>query len=470
MKTADLNDQRLNARLNTLLDQLAARPTASIPAACGGCAEMTAAYRFFNNGKATYEKIMQPHLEATRQRMAEQPVVLLVQDTTELDLTRPEKQVEGVGLLDGNARRGLLSHVLHAFTSDGTPLGTVHSEPWTRDENAVASSSLSRAERAAMPIEQKESYRWVEAMQRAQEEARRAPATTFVCVGDSEADIYELFAQGAAEPQLRWLVRACQNRALQPGEETAEKYVRQQVLSTPVLFTQKIKVRGRTAKVACETRGRRQPRKSRETEVAVRATSVTLRPPWRADRTLPAVTVNVIAVTEVNPPADDEPIEWILITTLPITDIEQVREIIQYYVVRWTIEIFFRVLKGGCRVERRKFEHIDRLLSCLAIYMIVAWRTLFVCRMGRSCPDIDCEAIFDPAEWKSVWKVVKRTAPPRTPPRLQEMVRMIAQLGGYVNRQRDDPPGPQTVWLGLQRMHDMALCWKLFGPDSRQDE
>ena len=471
MKTVELNDRRLNERLITLLDQLAAKPTASIPAACGGGgAEVMAAYRFFDNDKATYEGIMQPHLEATRLRMAEQQVVLLVQDTTELDLTRPEKQVQGAGLLDGNARRGLLSHVLHAFTPDGTPLGTVQSEPWTRDDDAVTSNSLSRAERAATPIEEKESHRWVVAMQHAQEEARRASATTFICVGDSEADIYELFAQGAADPQMQWLVRGCQNRAVQKDEETAENYVKERVLSQPVLFTQKINVRGRTAQVACETRGRRQPRKSRETEVAVRAASVTLRPPRRPDRKLPPVTVNVVAVAEVNPPADDEPVEWILITTLPIADVEQVREIIQYYVVRWMIEIFFRVLKGGCRVEGRRFEHVDRLLTCLAIYMIVAWRTLFVCRMGRSCPDIDCQAIFEPAEWKSVWKVVHRTDPPRTPPSLGEMVRMVAQLGGYVNRKRDDAPGPQTVWLGLQRMHDMALCWELFGPDSRQDE
>lgn len=470
MKTADLNDERLNRRLNALLGQLAARPTASIPAACGGYAEMTAAYRFFDNDKATYDKIMQPHLDSTRQRMAQQPVVLLVQDTTELDLTRPEKQIEGAGPLDGKARRGALMHVLHAFTPDGTPLGTVHSESWARDDTAITSSSLPRHERAKTPIEEKESHRWVVAMRRAQEEASRAAATKFICIGDSEADIYEVFVEGATEPQTPWIVRACQNRALQKDDETAEKHLREQALAQPVLFTQEINVRGRKAKVSCETRGRRQPRESRETEVAVRAARVTLRPPWRSDRTLPPVTINVVAVTEIDPPADDEPVEWLLVTTLPIDTIEQVRQIIQYYTLRWMIEILFRVLKQGCRVEARRFEHLDRMLSCLAVYMIVAWRALFVCRMGRSCPDVDCEAVFDPAEWKAVWKVVRRTNPPSTPPRLEDMVRMIAQLGGYVNRPRNDPPGPQTVWLGLQRMHDMALCWQLFGPNTRQNE
>ena len=130
------------------------------------------------------------------------------------------------------------------------------------------------------------------------------------------------------------------------------------------------------------------------------------------------------------------------------------------------IEVFFRVLKSGCRVEDRRFEHIDRLLTCLAVYLVVAWRTLFVCRMGRSCPDISCEAVFEPAEWKSVWKVMHRQDPPRQAPTLQAMLQLVAQLGGYVPRKKS-LPGPQTVWLGLQRTHDFALCWERFGPESR---
>ena len=471
MKTADLDDERLNDRLRSVLDHLAARPTASIPAACGGYAEMTGAYRFFDNEKASFEKILQPHIEATRKRMASESVVLLVQDTTELDVTRPEQQVSGAGPLDGKTRWGAFLHDLHAFTPDGTPLGTVHAVAWTRDEHAVRSRSLSRAQRAATPIEQKESYRWVQALRRAAEEANRCPGTKFVCVADSEADIYEVLVEGTAQPSnASWILRAGQERALQEDDaQESEKYLREQALAQPVLFTHEIKVRGRTAKVSCEDRGRRQPRESREAEVAIRATQVTLRAPWRADRKLPDVTVNVVLVTEIDPPADDEPVEWILVTSLPIAEVEQVRTVIQYYCARWMIEILFRVLKSGCRVEQRLFEQIDRLLSCVAVYLIVAWRTLYVCRLGRSCPDTSCEAVFEPAEWKAAWKVVCRKNPPRQPPTLGEMVRIVAQLGGYVNRKRKDPPGPQTVWLGLQRLHDLALCWQLFGADARRE-
>lgn len=132
------------------------------------------------------------------------------------------------------------------------------------------------------------------------------------------------------------------------------------------------------------------------------------------------------------------------------------------------VEVFFRVLKSGCRVEQRRFEQVDRLLPCLAVYLIVTWRTLYVCRLGRSCPEISCEAVFESGEWQSVYQVVRREKPPKEPPKLQEMVRMVAQLGGYVNRKRDDEPGPQTVWLGLQRLHDIALCWQVFGPGAHE--
>ncbi len=309
-------------------------------------------------------------------------------------------------------------------------------------------------------------------LRQAREEALRNPATRLICLADSEADIYEVMVEGMREPgTIDWIIRACQNRALllENSQKHAEHYVRDAVLSRPALFERTIQVRGRKAKVACETRGRRQPRKSRKAVVAVRAMRLTLRPPFRPDHRLPAITINVVSVSEVNPPPNDEPVEWLLLTSLPIDDIEQVQRVIQYYCVRWMIEVFFRVLKSGCRVEERLFEYMDRLLTCLAIYVIVAWRTLYVCRLGRSCPDISCEAVFEPAEWKSVWKVMRRENPPAHPPPLGMFIRLVAQLGGYVNRKRADPPGPQTLWIGLQRMHDFATCWLMFGPDAQRE-
>jgi hypothetical protein len=468
LKTVDLHDKRLNRRLGKVLSQLSVRPTASIPAACGGLAEMMAAYRLFDNPKATFERILQGHIDATRQRVAQQAVVLLVQDTTELDWTRPEQQVEGAGPLDGDTRRGAFLHPLHAFTPDGTPLGTLQARTWARAEGVVC-ASLSRAQRAAIPIEAKESYRWIETLRQAQVEAGNCPGVHCVCLADSEADIYELLAEGmAAPPDVDWIVRACQDRALcpTPGRNAEPGRLREQVLSAPVLFAQTIHVRGRPAKVACEKRGRRQPRQSRSAVVEVRAGRVRLRPPSRPDRQLPVVELNAVLAREVGAPAGEEPVEWLLLTSLPIAELEQVRQVIEYYCVRWMIEVLFRVLKSGCRIEERRLEHIDRLQACLAVYLIVAWRTLCVCRLGRGCPEVSCEVLFEPAEWKPVWKMTRRAALPGTPPTLGEMVRLVAQLGGYVDRKGSGPPGPQTVWIGLQRMYDLAQCWRLFGPDA----
>lgn len=474
MADVNLNDRRLNGRLAEILTDLAERPTASIPAACGGQAEMAAAYRFFDNPKATYAKILEPHAAKTCERVRAQQVVLAVQDTSEVELTRPQQQVVGAGPLADESRQGIFLHLVEAFTPDGTPLGQVWSHTWARDAATLDwSAKDKRDQRRAAALADKESFRWLAGLRRTRALAEACPGVTCVCVADSEADIYELFAEprGDSNP-VHFLIRLCQNRALAATEPAADgeqaRLIRERVAATPRLFTKELQVRGRAAKVACEERGRRQPRQDRQAVVEVRATTMTLRPPWRPAGRLPEVTVHVVQVRELNPPADDEPVEWLLVTTLPIDSIEQVRELIQYYCGRYLIEVFFRVLKSGCRVEQRRFERVERLERCLAVYLIVAWRTLYMCRLGRSCPDLSCEAVFEPSEWQAVWSIVHRQPLPEQPPRLQDLICLVAQLGGYVNYpKRKDPPGPQTIWLGMQRMYDLAWAWETFGPGAK---
>lgn len=468
MENADLEDRRLNRRLTRILSDLGERPTASIPAACGGYAEMTAAYRFFDNDKVTWQRILQPHYDRTRQRAAGQDVVLLVQDTTELDLTRPQQQVRGAGPLSATTRRGVFVHPLQVFTTDGTPLGAAWVDLWARPEDTATPQEKEQWRREA-PIEDKESYRWLEGLRQARAVAQQLPQTTCVCVADSEADIYEVFAEPRGEHPVHWLVRAAypDRCTASPAADAAAaaRHLRERALGGTLLYTEEIAVRGRPAKVGCDKRARRQPRQDRTARVEARATTLSLQPPRRPAGELPPVTVNVVLVRETDPPAGEEPVEWLLLTTLPIGDAEQVRRVVQYYRTRFLIEVYFRVLKSGCRVEQRLFEAVERLLPCVAVYLIVAWRTLMLCRLGRSSPDLNCEAVFEPSEWRAVWAVVRRTAVPATPPRLAEMLRLVARLGGYIDRpDREDPPGPQTVWLGLQRMRDLARAWETFGP------
>ena len=468
MRNVNFEDRRLNERMQEVLSQLGKRPTASIPAACGGHAEMTAAYRLFDNDNVTFERILAPHAEATRARMALQRTVVLAQDTTEVDLTRPEQQVNGAGPLGAGARRGMFLHVMHAFCEDGTPLGTLGATAWARPEGA-GNGALTRKRARALPIQQKESYRWVETLRQAQAEARLCPATQLICVGDSESDIYEVLAQAQSGPKnADWIVRAGKDRVVMPdGDET--RRLREKVAAQPALFTQTINARGRKAQVACDHDRRRRPRKSREATIEARAASgVILQPPWRPGGRPAPVIVNVVLALEKNSPPNDAPVEWLLLTGLPVDAPERARDVIGFYCLRWMIEIFFRVLKSGCRVEERLFEQIERFEACLAVYLIVAWRTLYVCRLGRTCPEIDCESIFDPAEWKAVWTVARRGPLPSSPPPLGEIILLVAELGGYVTR-KNSPPGPQTIWIGLQRTQDFAHCWRTFGPDARKD-
>lgn len=465
VRGAQFGDRRLTKRLGKIVERFGAKPNMSIPAATEGRAEMEAAYRFFDNSKVTREAILKPHIAATGQRIRQNDVVLLVQDTTELDLTRPEQQVVGAGPIECASRRGAFHHPLVAFDTNGVPLGTVWSKSWAREEGETELTTEEKQKRRRKtPIEEKESIRWLEGVRAAREVAERFPQTEVVCVADSEADIYELFAEPRTtqhDGELQLIVRGCHDRTLSNQQERVLETVR----GTPCLYTGSVDVSSRRSKTPLETRKRRTQRDARIAEVEIRAATVTLRPPHRPDRKLPEVTVNVVLVEETNPPKGQTPIQWILVTTLPIETSDQVKAIVAYYCIRWQIEVYFRTLKSGCRIESRYFERLGRLLNCVAVYSIVAWKVLYLCRLSRDCPELDCEVVFEPSEWKSVYMAVRNEEPPTEPPTLNEIIRMVASLGGYVIR-KSTQPGTQTLWLGLQRLHDLSTAWQSFGPDS----
>ena len=216
--------------------------------------------------------------------------------------------------------------------------------------------------------------------------------------------------------------------------------------------------------IRASKRVRTASRDARVAETEVRSRTVTIVPPKRLRSDYSSITVNLVLVKEAAPPSGEIPIQWLLITTLPIETNEQVQAVITAYALRWQIEVYFKTLKSGCRIESRYFERLPRLLNCLAIYSIVAWKIMQLCRLSRECPDLSCEVIFEPCEWKSVYMAVRRQPPPKTPPTLNEMVKMIASLGGYVIRKSTNP-GTQTLWFGMQRLHDLSMGWTTFGPD-----
>lgn len=470
IQDVDLFDKRLELRFRTLLDSLSQASTASIPAACNDRAEMVAAYRFFDNEKVQFENIVTPHIESSYRRINRQKTVLLVQDTTELDLTRPHSEVTGAGPLHNGNRCGALLHLLHAFTTDGTPLGTVRAEAWTRcprtEEPAPRrGSSEQRVRIKNTPFEEKETFRWLTTAQHCSDVKTHVPKTQLVMLADRESDITEVIDLCRNQSEFDWIIRSDAGRILNKDRQSDPSIaVREALRQTKPQLSRKLEVRERHSWGSATVKHRpgKADRRARSVAVTVHGGKVTLNDPRAGKRE--GVTVNAVLVRETKPTLADEPIEWLLLTSLPIDSREQLEQVIEYYLQRWMIELFFKVLKSGCRIESRRFEHIDRFLPALGLYLIVAWRSLYICRISRTRAEGSCTQLYTTAEWKSVWQVVKRQAPPKKPPTLLEMTKLMAQLGGYVNRRSAGPPGPQSVWLGLQAMHLIATCWTTFGP------
>jgi hypothetical protein len=439
MQTADLGDERLNARLASFLGRLADRPGDSIPAACRGLAETMAAYRFLDNEKVTFDKVLQPHQDATLQRMQGCPVVLLAQDTTEMD-----KWVnlgpKGLGTLKSQQKFSRRLHPTIAFTPERICLGVVEARWWSRDTPSP------RKERRDKGIDEKESRRWIDSYQSSCAVQGQLPQTLVVNLADAEGDLYEWFVdhqEFSPDTRAQWIVRAAQNRRVLESETGKLWSTLEQA---PALGTLKIEVKARPQRPA------------RLADVTLRSASVMLRAPQRVGHQLPCVSINAVLAREENAADGVEPLEWLLLTSLPVNSLEQASTVVEWYGVRWSIEVFFNVLKNGCQVSRLQLETEDRLLPCIGLYLITTWRVLYSLMLGRACPQLSCEMVFEASEWRAAYIVVKRCQPPDTPPSLGEMVSLVTSLGGYLGRKNDGPPGPKAMWVGLQRIREFVIA------------
>ena len=450
LKGIDLGDERLNQRGARILETLGADPAASVNAACGGWSETIAAYRFFDNPAVEPDRILQPHLAATIRRMKEHPVVLIAQDTTELDFSAHPPG--DAGCLNKEDRFGFYDHTHLALTPQRLSLGVVGSEQYSRTPESLGKTK----ERANLPIEEKESFRWLGGYRLASDLAGECPDTQIVSVADSEADIYDIFLEAEAHPTpADFVIRAKEARCTPERDPDSGPAVYRKMRDE--VSASEVRVR-RTVNLP-----RTPKRKAREAELEILAVRVTLKPP-HARSGLGAVTLNVVLVEEVNGPGDGTDVSWLLLSTLPIESVDEVLRVIDYYLARWIIEVYFRVLKTGCRVEKIQLETTSRVKNCLAFYKIIAWRVMHLTYLNRECPSLPCTALFDDCEWKSVWRVTTKQELPKNPPLLSEFIPLLAQLGGYNNRPSEPPPGPQAIWVGIRRMTDFAIAWLAFGP------
>jgi hypothetical protein len=438
---AVLREARLKRRLCVLARDFYARPGAQLPQACGSRAKTKAAYRFLSHRRASMSVLLQSHYQATARRAAAEAVVLAVQDTTSLNYSA-HPATEMLGLIGSQADGpvGMFVHSTLAFNTAGTPLGFLDVQSWVREPEDFGK----KHQRDALPLEAKESVRWLRSLEAVAAMQAGCPNTQFVGIGDREADIYELFVWAQEKPgRPALLVRAERDRLL-----TQEQgHLWEKVGAGPVAGTLDLKV------------PRHGSRPARQAALEVRFQRVELKPPKHKGR-LPEVQLWAVLAREINAPAGMEPVEWMLLSTLPVESFEGAVEKLRWYAGRWGIEVFHRVLKSGCKIESRQLAGADRLESCLAIDMVVAWRIFHLTKLGREMPEVPCTVYFEEHEWKAlVAYASQKPDPPPQPPSLREAVRMTASLGGFLGRKNDGEPGTQTLWLGLQRLDDLAAMY-----------
>lgn len=412
---AQVGDARLSRRLVKLADRLGDAPSASIPGACNGHAETQGAYRLFDQARSDkrglgWESVLAPHMARTEARMAEHPVVLCLQDTTELDFNGQD--IDGLGPLSYKAQRGMYVHPTYAVTPGRLPLGILDNWMWAR------------------PLDTVESRRWIEGYERLAERALALPGTRLVYVADREADILELMqrAHALAHP-ADYLLRAQHNRCLPQGGKLWPA-----TLATPPLGEIEFTLPERT----------KQP--ARLVRQSLHGHTVEL-----PDGQGGVISVTCLIAREIGAPEGRKPIEWRLLTNRKIATLEQAAELIEWYRCRWEIETLFHVLKNGCRIEALQLGDIKKLELAVSIYLVVAWRLAHLLKLARIAPERPASDAFEKVEWQAAWLLAEKE-PPKKAPTVREVVRRIAMLGGFLARKGDGEPGVKTLWQGFVRV------------------
>jgi len=426
---------------------MAGCPRSTLPQALGTWAEAKAAYRFISNPKISHDKILEPHRKATCKRISEQPVVLAVQDTTDLNFT-DHPATTGLGTIgSGESLRGMHVHTTMAFTPQKVPLGVLDQNTWERPPDEFGK----RHTRNERSIDDKESYKWIRSFEVTESVKKQNPDVTLINVGDREADIYDLFRL-ASESESDLIVRASWDRRV----EHEENYLWAHLEARPVAATVVLEVPVRESK------------KLRAANMELRFAEVTVRPPQkRASEKLSSIELCAVFFDEPDPPEGVDPVSWMLLTTLFVGSHEDAHRVVEYYSVRWSIEVFHRILKSGCLVEKRQLQTADRLRACLALDSLVAWRIQQLTMLGRDMPDLPCDVVFEEHEWKALHCYVHRTTkPPRKPPSVYDVMMMVARVGGFLARKSDMYPGPTALWRGLQQLPTICWSWFAFGPGS----
>jgi len=273
-------------------------------------------------------------------------------------------------------------------------------------------------------------------------------------VMDREADIFDLVAH-ASEARMRFVVRAAQDRVvLSEADELGHLF--EVVRRAPSMTTRIIELSERPAGINPKQHKRHPQRRARSARVAIAGARVALRRPKATNTATDHVLINVVRVWELDPPAGEPGVEWILLTTEPIDTSEQLDQVVDWYRARWTIEEFFKALKTGCAIEKRQLESYESLTAIVAIFAPIAWRRLLLRSLSRACPTAPASAVTN--------DIQRRVLAARVPGldannmNVEQALFAIARLGGHLKR--NGPPGWLTIARGYEDLLLMEVGWR----------
>jgi hypothetical protein len=391
----DLGDPRRTRRLVKIVRDQAAQPSGSYSQAAGGQRHaLKGYYRLLNNEREALdpERLLQAHRTQTIRRMKKEPTVLILQDTTELNLST-RSGCEGVGQIGTNQTgaqsRGLALHSCLAVGASGLPLGVLRLQGYAPEP--------AQGKDPHRPIEEKESYRWLQAYADASDIAAMIPDTRVISVADREGDMFELFDLRRRQPGIKadLLVRAKWDRCL----EGTDQKLFEELAAAPLAKRVALSVPRQREHPAKPSTPGRPTLPARSAKVEVRFKEVTLSAPQAPQtRNRRPLKLWAIYLVEPNPPPGATAVQWMLLTTIPVVSLKQALKCVRWYCRRWRIEEWHRVMKSGCKILEHQNHSAQVLLRAIALDAVIAWRIMLLALLGREVPELPSNILFDRCE------------------------------------------------------------------------
>lgn len=449
VESAAFGDRRLSKRLGRIVDELSAAPGDSFPQAFGDDGQLEAGYRFFRNRKVTVQAIVEPHIEASIERAVGADCVRILHDTSEFE-PKDGIQRDGFGPFRGRGN-GFFGHFALAASADDQrqPFGVVGLQLFSR-------AVRRKGEHKKTTGENVESRRWGALVDDV--ERQLAGRTMAIHIMDRQADSYELMAELTG--RAAFVIRAFQDRVVELGELERGKLFDVSERSKPV-FQREVPLSRRHKPREPWTARQHPPRESRTAMLSFSSTTATIRRPSSARVATPTLSINIVRVWEPNPPTEVEPVEWLLLTSLPVESVDQVTAVVDHYRARWLIEEFFKALKTGCRVEYRQLETAHGFQNALATFVPIAWRLLLLRHTSRHAPEQPAQTVLTESQL-AVLTRLKRARLPRRPTARDAML-AIARLGGHLRSNGE--PGWQVLARGYDDLLLLEEGWGAHGCD-----